>query len=297
MVIIVLKGDIKMENSAVFKAEILSQALPYIQKYHDKIVVIKYGGNEMINEELKMNVISDVVLLSEIGIKVILVHGGGPEINDTLKKMQKESKFINGLRYTDEETIDVVQMVLSGKTNKDLVKLIMQKGGNATGISGIDNMLIEAEKYQGKDDLGYVGAIKDIHPNIIFDMLEKGYIPVIASVGMDRNGNTYNINADTAAAEIASALGASNMILVSDIPGLLKDKDDENTLIPLVHVSEVDQLMKDGIISGGMIPKIECCVRAIRQNVKKAVIIDGRIPHSILIEMLSKDGIGTMFKR
>lgn len=286
-----------MENSAVFKAEILSQALPYIQKYHDKIVVIKYGGNAMINEELKMNVISDVVLLSEIGIKVILVHGGGPEINDTLKKMQKESKFINGLRYTDEETIDVVQMVLSGKTNKDLVKLIMQKGGNATGISGIDNMLIEAEKYQGTDDLGYVGAIKDIHPNIIFDMLEKGYIPVIASVGMDRNGNTYNINADTAAAEIASALGASNMILVSDIPGLLKDKDDENTLIPLVHVSEVDQLMKDGIISGGMIPKIECCVRAIRQNVKKAVIIDGRIPHSILIEMLSKDGIGTMFKR
>ena len=286
-----------MENNSVFKAKILSQALPYIQKYRDKIVVIKYGGNAMINEELKMNVISDVVLLSEIGVKVILVHGGGPEINDTLKKMQKESKFINGLRYTDEETIDVVQMVLAGKTNKDLVKLIMQKGGNATGISGVDNMLIEAEKYQGKDDLGYVGAIKDIHPNIIFDLLDKGYIPVIASVGMDRKGNTYNINADTAAAEIASALGANNMLLVSDIPGLLKDKDDESTLIPLVHVSEVDGLMKEGIISGGMIPKIECCVRAIRQNVKKAVIIDGRIPHSILIEMLSKDGIGTMFKR
>jgi len=285
-----------MENS-ILKAEILSQALPYIQKYNNKIVVIKYGGNAMINEELKMNVITDVVLLSEIGVKVILVHGGGPEINGTLKKIGKEAKFINGLRYTDEETIDVVQMVLAGKTNKDLVKLIMQKGGNATGISGIDNMLIEAEKYESEDDLGYVGAVKEIHPNIIMDMLDKGYIPVVASVGMDANGHTYNINADTAAAEIASAVGAENMILVSDIPGLLEDKNDENTLLPLVHVYEVNSLMKKGIISGGMIPKVECCVKAIRQNVKKAVIIDGRIPHSILIEMLSKDGIGTMFKR
>ena len=285
-----------MHNS-ILKAEILSQALPYIQKYNNKIVVIKYGGNAMINEELKMNVITDVVLLSEIGVTVILVHGGGPEINKTLKKIGKESKFINGLRYTDEETIDVVQMVLAGKTNKDLVKLIMQKGGNATGISGIDNMLIEAEKLESEDDLGFVGAIKEIHPNIIMDMLDKGYIPVVASVGMDKDGNTYNINADTAAAEIASAVGAENMILVSDIPGLLEDKDDENTLLPLVHVYEVNSLMKKGIISGGMIPKIDCCVRAIRQNVKKAVIIDGRIPHSILIEMLSKDGIGTMFKR
>lgn len=284
-------------NNSIMKAEILSQALPYIQKYNNKIVVIKYGGNAMINEELKMNVITDVVLLSEIGVKVILVHGGGPEINKTLKKIGKESKFINGLRYTDEETIDVVQMVLAGKTNKDLVKLIMQKGGNATGISGIDNMLIEAEKLESEDDLGYVGAIKEIHPHIIMDMLDKGYIPVVASVGMDVQGNTYNINADTAAAEIASAVGAENMILVSDIPGLLEDKDDENTLLPLVHVYEVNSLMKKGIISGGMIPKVECCVRAIRQDVKKAVIIDGRIPHSILIEMLSKDGIGTMFKR
>lgn len=284
-------------NNSIMKAEILSQALPYIQKYNNKIVVIKYGGNAMINEELKMNVITDVVLLSEIGVKVILVHGGGPEINKTLKKIGKESKFINGLRYTDEETIDVVQMVLAGKTNKDLVKLIMQKGGNATGISGIDNMLIEAEKLESEDDLGYVGAIKEIHPHIIMDMLDKGYIPVVASVGMDAQGNTYNINADTAAAEIASAVGAENMILVSDIPGLLEDKDDENTLLPLVHVYEVNSLMKKGIISGGMIPKVDCCVRAIRQDVKKAVIIDGRIPHSILIEMLSKDGIGTMFKR
>lgn len=286
-----------MVENSILKAEILSQALPYIQKYNNKIVVIKYGGNAMINEELKMNVITDVVLLSEIGVKVILVHGGGPEINRTLKKVGKESKFINGLRYTDEETIDIVQMVLAGKTNKNLVKLIMQKGGNATGISGIDNMLIEAEKYESEDDLGYVGAVKKIHPNIIVDMLDKGYIPVVASVGMDEDGHTYNINADTAAAEIASAVGAENMILVSDIPGLLEDKNDENTLLPLVHVYEVNSLMKKGIISGGMIPKVDCCVRAIRQDVKKAVIIDGRIPHSILIEMLSKDGIGTMFKR
>ncbi len=286
-----------MESHSILKAEILSQALPYIQKYNNKIVVIKYGGNAMINEELKMNVISDVVLLSEIGVKVILVHGGGPEISGTLKKIGKESKFIDGLRYTDEETIDVVQMVLAGKTNKDLVKLIMQKGGNATGISGIDNMLIEAEKYESKHDLGYVGAVKEIHPNIILDMLDKGYIPVIASVGMDKDGHTYNINADTAAAEIAGALNAENMILVSDIPGLLEDKDDESSLIPLVHVYEVNSLMNKGIISGGMIPKVDCCVRAVRADVKKAVIIDGRIPHSILIEMLSKEGIGTMFIR
>ena len=284
-------------KNAILKATILSQALPYIQKYHNKIVVIKYGGNAMINEELKMNVISDVVLLSEIGVKIILVHGGGPEINGTLKKIGKESKFINGLRYTDDETIDVVQMVLAGKTNKDLVKLIMQKGGNAMGVSGIDNMLIEAEKYESEDDLGYVGAVKEIHPQMIMDMLEKGYIPVVASVGMDKDGHTYNINADTAAAEIASAVGAENMLLVSDIPGLLEDKDDEDTLLPLVHVYEVNGLMKKGIISGGMIPKVDCCVRALRQDVKKAVIIDGRIPHSILIEMLSDEGIGTMFIR
>ncbi|MBS5111970.1 MAG: acetylglutamate kinase [Coprobacillus cateniformis] len=286
-----------MDKNSIVKAEILSQALPYIQKYNNKIVVIKYGGNAMINEELKMNVIKDVVLLSEIGVKVILVHGGGPEISGTLKKMNKESKFINGLRYTDDETIDVVQMVLAGKTNKDLVKLIMQRGGNAVGISGIDNQLIVAKKHESEDDLGYVGDIDKINPNIILDMLEKGYIPVIASVGTDEQGHTYNINADSAAAEIAGALGAENMILVSDIPGLLFDKEDESTLIPLVHVYEVKGLEDKGIISGGMIPKVECCVRAIRENVKKAVIIDGRIPHSILIEMLSKEGIGTMFKR
>ena len=286
-----------MNQNSIVKAEILSQALPYIQKYNNKIVVIKYGGNAMINEELKMNVINDVVLLSEIGVKVILVHGGGPEINGTLKKMNKESKFINGLRYTDDETIDVVQMVLAGKTNKDLVKLIMQKGGNAVGISGIDNQLIVAKKHECEDDLGYVGDVDKINPQIIIDMLDRGYIPVIASVGTDEEGHTYNINADTAAAEIAGALKAENMILVSDIPGLLADKDDESTLIPLVHVYEVKGLEDKGIIGGGMIPKVECCVRAIRENVKKAVIIDGRIPHSILIEMLSKEGIGTMFKR
>ena len=286
-----------MDKNSIVKAEVLSQALPYIQKYNSKIVVIKYGGNAMINEELKMNVIKDVVLLSEIGVKVILVHGGGPEINRTLDKMGKETQFINGLRYTDEETIDVVQMVLAGKTNKDLVKLIMQKGGNAVGISGVDNQLIIARKHESEDDLGYVGDVDKINPNIIIDMLDKGYIPVIASVGTDEEGHTYNINADTAAAEIAGALGAENMILVSDIPGLLADKDDEGTLIPLVHVYEVNSLIEKGIIGGGMIPKVDCCVRAIRQDVKKAVIIDGRIPHSILIEMLSKEGIGTMFKR
>lgn len=286
-----------MDKNSIVKAEVLSQALPYIQKYNSKIVVIKYGGNAMINEDLKMNVIKDVVLLSEIGVKVILVHGGGPEINRTLDKMGKETQFINGLRYTDEETIDVVQMVLAGKTNKDLVKLIMQKGGNAVGISGVDNRLIIAKKHESEDDLGYVGDVDKINPNIIIDMLDKGYIPVIASVGTDEEGHTYNINADTAAAEIAGALGAENMILVSDIPGLLADKDDEGTLIPLVHVYEVNSLIEKGIIGGGMIPKVDCCVRAIRQDVKKAVIIDGRIPHSILIEMLSKEGIGTMFKR
>lgn len=286
-----------MDKNSIVKAEVLSQALPYIQKYNSKIVVIKYGGNAMINEELKMNVIKDVVLLSEIGVKVILVHGGGPEINRTLDKMGKETQFINGLRYTDEETIDVVQMVLAGKTNKDLVKLIMQKGGNAVGISGVDNRLIIAKKHESEDDLGYVGDVDKINPNIIIDMLDKGYIPVIASVGTDEEDHTYNINADTAAAEIAGALGAENMILVSDIPGLLADKDDEGTLIPLVHVYEVNSLIEKGIIGGGMIPKVDCCVRAIRQDVKKAVIIDGRIPHSILIEMLSKEGIGTMFKR
>lgn len=286
-----------MDKNSIVKAEVLSQALPYIQKYNSKIVVIKYGGNAMINEELKMNVIKDVVLLSEIGVKVILVHGGGREINRTLDKMGKETQFINGLRYTDEETIDVVQMVLAGKTNKDLVKLIMQKGGNAVGISGVDNQLIIAKKHESEDDLGYVGDVDKINPNIIIDMLDKGYIPVIASVGTDEEGHTYNINADTAAAEIAGALGAENMILVSDIPGLLADKDDEGTLIPLVHVYEVNSLIEKGIIGGGMIPKVDCCVRAIRQDVKKAVIIDGRIPHSILIEMLSKEGIGTMFKR
>ncbi len=284
-------------NNSILKADILSQALPYIQKYSGKIVVIKYGGNAMINEELKMNVINDVVLLSEIGVKVVLVHGGGPEINRMLDKIGKKSEFIEGLRYTDEETIDIVQMVLSGKTNKDLVKMITQKGGKAIGISGIDNQLIIAKKHQSQHDLGYVGDIEKINEKVILDLLEKGYIPVIASVGNDQNGCTYNINGDTAAAKIASALHAENMILVSDIPGLLEDKNDETTLIPLAHVYEVHSLIQRGIISGGMIPKIECCVNALRDHVKKAVIIDGRIPHSILIEMLSNDGIGTMFIR
>lgn len=286
-----------MDKNSIFKAEILSQALPYIQKYRDKIIVVKYGGNAMINEELKMNVISDIVLLSEIGMKVILVHGGGPEINRMLHKIGKESQFIDGLRYTDQETVDIVQMVLAGKINKDLVKLIMQKGGHAIGLSGIDNQLLLAKKHESHYDIGYVGDVENIHNQILLDVLDKGYIPVVASLGTDQYGQVYNINADTAAAKIASSLNAENMILVSDIPGLLEDKEDESTLISLVHSYEVNGLLKKNIISGGMIPKVDCCIQAVKGNVKKAVIIDGRIPHSLLIEILSDEGIGTMFIR
>ena len=297
MGIIEHRGDLYMDKNSIFKAEILSQALPYIQKYRDKIIVVKYGGNAMINEELKMNVISDIVLLSEIGMKVILVHGGGPEINRMLHKIGKESQFIDGLRYTDQETVDIVQMVLAGKINKDLVKLIMQKGGHAIGLSGIDNQLLLAKKHECHYDIGYVGDVENIHNQILLDVLDKGYIPVVASLGTDQYGQVYNINADTAAAKIASSLNAENMILVSDIPGLLEDKEDESTLISLVHSYEVNGLLKKNIISGGMIPKVDCCIQAVKGNVKKAVIIDGRIPHSLLIEILSDEGIGTMFIR
>lgn len=287
-----------MKVDAVQKANILSQALPYIQKYNGKIVVIKYGGNAMKNDMLKENVMKDVVLLSEIGVKVVLVHGGGPEINKMLDKTGKESRFVNGLRYTDEETMDIVQMVLAGKTNKDLVALINQKGSRAVGISGMDASLIEAVPYKnGKDDLGYVGAISKVNGKLIHDILDQGYIPVIASVGCDAYGHSYNINADTAASSIASALHAENMILVSDIPGVLRDPKDEHTLISCIYMDDIPYLKRSGIISGGMIPKVECCSNAISQGVSKAVIIDGRIPHSILIEMFSEDGLGTMFRR
>lgn len=282
-------------NKAIQKATILSQALPYIQKYNNKIIVIKYGGNAMENEELKKNVIRDVVLLSAIGVKVVMVHGGGPSIDAVLKKMNKKSTFINGLRYTDDETMQVAQMVLAGQTNKDLVSLITQAGSNAVGVCGMDAGLIQAEKYQSDTDLGRVGAITNINEKLIKDLLNNGYIPVVASVGCDQAGNSYNINADLAAASIAAKLEAENMILVSNIPGVLKDPHNDNSLIPEIKVSEIDSLKQEGIISGGMIPKVNCCVDAIHKGVSKACIIDGRVPHSLLIEILSNEGIGTMF--
>lgn len=274
------------------RAEILVNALPYIKKYYNKVIVVKYGGNAMINEELKNAVMGDLVLLNTIGIKVVLVHGGGPEISDMLKKIGKQSEFVNGLRVTDRETADIVLQVLSGKINKTLVNHLQNSGGKAVGLSGVDGHLIEAEI---KDPaLGFVGEITDINIEPVTDLLEKGYIPVISTVGCDKEGNIYNINADTAAARIASALGAESLFLMTDIVGLLRDKDDESTLISSVCVSEAPQLMREGVISGGMIPKIECCVEAIRQGVDKVFILDGRVPHSLLIETLTNEGIGTM---
>ena len=274
------------------RAEILVNALPYIKKYYNKVIVVKYGGNAMINEELKNAVMGDLVLLSTIGIKVVLVHGGGPEISGMLNKIGKESQFVNGLRVTDAETADIVLQVLAGKINKTLVNHLQNSGGKAIGISGMDGHLIEAEV---KDPaLGFVGEITDINIDPVTDILENGYIPVISTVGCDKEGNVYNINADTAAARIASALGAEALFLMTDIVGLLRDKDDQSTLISSVCVSEAPQLMREGIISGGMIPKIECCVEAIRQGVNKVFILDGRVPHSLLIETLTNEGIGTM---
>ncbi len=277
------------------RSQVLIDALPYIQKYNDKIVVIKYGGNAMTNEELKQAVMSDIVLLTLVGIKVVLVHGGGPEINEMLGKVGIESKFIGGLRYTDKETVEIVQMVLSGKVNKELVALLAQHKGNALGLCGIDGQMLIAEKKDSEVDLGYVGDIVKVNKKPITDALQSGYIPVIATVACSERGDTFNINADTAAARIAAELGAENLILMTDISGLLRDKDDPSTLIPSVNVSEVSFLKRQGIISGGMIPKIECCVEAVRRGVKKTSIIDGRVPHSILIELLTNEGIGTQF--
>ena len=279
------------------KSQILIDALPYIQKYNNKILVIKYGGNAMTNDELKDAVMNDIVLLSLVGIKVVLVHGGGPEINDMLKRLGIESRFVNGLRYTDDTTLDVVKMVLSGKVNKELVQLLAQHKGNAVGLCGIDGGMLIAEKKKTDDgqDLGWVGEITKVNTKPILDALDNGNVPVIATVATDENGNTYNINADTAAAQIAAELGAENLILMTDIAGLLRDKNDPSTLIPKVNVSEVPFLKRQGIISGGMIPKIDCCVEAVRRGVNKTVIIDGRVPHSILIEILSNEGIGTQF--
>lgn len=286
-----------MENiSNNMRSQVLIDALPYIQKYNNKVVVIKYGGNAMTNDILKQAVMSDIVLLWLVGIKVVLVHGGGPEINDMLKRLNIESKFINGLRYTDKDTIDVVKMVLSGKVNKELVALLQQNEGKALGLCGIDGEMLLAEKLQSEVDLGYVGKIKKVNTKPILDTLDNGYIPVIATVGIGEDGQTYNINADTASSRIASELGAENLILMTDISGLLKDKDDPSTLIKSVNVSEVPFMKRQGIISGGMIPKIDCCVEAVRRGVKRTSIIDGRVPHSILIELLSNEGIGTQFK-
>ena len=282
--------------SNVVKAQVLNDALPYIQKYHDKVVVIKYGGNAMTSEELKNAVMSDIVLPSLVGIKAVLVHGGGPEINEALKRMNIESRFIGGLRYTDADTAEVVRMVLAGKINKALVSLLEQHGGRALGLCGSDGGMLQVKKLEGPNDLGFVGEITDVNVRPIRDALDNGYIPVIATVSTDASGQVYNINADTAASRIAAALQAENLILMTDIRGLLRDKDDETTLIPEVQVSEVPYLVKQGIISGGMIPKIECCVEAVRRGVAKTCIIDGRIRHSILIEMLSNEGIGTLFK-
>jgi acetylglutamate kinase len=276
------------------RAEVLVQALPYIRRYTGKVVVVKYGGNAMVNEQLKQQVMEDVVLLWLIGVKVVLVHGGGPEISQTMKALGKEAVFVDGLRVTDRETVDIVQMVLAGKINKTLVNLLEMKGGQAMGISGMDGRLIEAEI---KDErLGYVGEITHINIRPVTDLLEKGYIPVISTLGCDRQGNAYNINGDTAAARVAGALEAERLIMLSDIPGLLRDKDDPSTLIPELSVMEAARLRQEGVISGGMIPKMECCVEAIRRGVRKVIIMDGRVPHSILMELLTDEGAGTMIK-
>ena len=274
------------------RAEVLTQALPYIKKYSGKIVVIKYGGNAMINEQRKQQVMEDITLLWLIGVKVVLVHGGGPEISETMKKLGKQAQFVNGLRVTDKETVDIVQMVLAGKVNKTLVNLLQMKGGHAVGVSGIDGGIIEAAM---KDEaLGYVGKITRIRPQPITDLLEKNYIPVVSTVASDRQGNTYNINGDTAAAFIAGALNAERLIMMTDIAGILRDKDNPSTLIPALTVSEARKLFDEGVISGGMIPKVDCCIEAIEKGVKHVVIMDGRVPHSILMELLTDEGAGTM---
>ena len=276
------------------RAEVLTQALPYIKRYTGKIVVVKYGGNAMINEQLKLQVMEDIVLLWLIGVKIVLVHGGGPEINDLMRRLGKEAQFVDGLRVTDKETVDIVQMVLAGKVNKTLVNLLEMKGGKAIGISGMDGRLIEAKV---KDErLGYVGEITHIHIHPILDLLERGYIPVVSTIGCDRQGNTYNINGDTAAAHIAGALQAQRLILMTDIAGILRNREDPNSLIPEMTLREAETLMSTGAVSGGMIPKLNCCMDAIHAGVRNVVIMDGRIPHSILMELLTNEGAGTWIK-
>jgi len=275
------------------QAAFLIEAMPHIKKYHNKTIVIKYGGNAMIDDDLKSSAMRDIVVLSLLGIKVVLVHGGGPEISETVKRMGKESVFVDGLRYTDSETAEIVRMVLAGKVNKTLVDLLGKNGGKAVGICGQDAHMLKCVPQDER--LGFVGKITDIDVTLINDLLSLGYIPVISTVGYDDEGNVYNINADTAASVIAGALGAESLILLSDIKGLLENKDDPESLIKKVYVSDIPAYVKQGIISGGMIPKIECCKDAIRRGVKKVFITDGRVYHSILIEILSDEGSGTMF--
>ena len=282
-----------MDISNSERAAVLVQALPYIKKYAGATVVVKYGGNAMINEELKDAVMSDIVLMQLVGINVVLVHGGGPEISAMLKKIGKESKFVGGMRYTDQETMDIVQQVLAGKVNKDLVQLLEAQGGKAVGLCGMDGSMLKADKLE--DDLGFVGEIREVNSEIIENAAKNGYIPVVSTVASGYHGEAYNINADVAAARIAAELGAMKLILMTDVRGLLRDKEDESTIIPVVNVSDVSRLKKEGIISGGMIPKIDCCVDAVRRGVGRAHIIDGRIPHSILVELFTDEGIGTMF--
>lgn len=284
--------DIEFSNAQ--RAQVLTEALPYIKRYNGEIVVIKYGGNAMINETLKEQVMEDIVLLSLIGVKVVLVHGGGPEISDLMNKLGKKAEFVNGLRVTDRETMDIVQMVLAGKINKTLVNLLEKRGGKAMGISGMDGQLIKAEMKDEK--LGYVGAITGVNIQPVVDLLEHGYIPVISTIGCDDEGNSYNINGDTAAARIAGALGAERLIMMTDIAGILRDKDDPSTLIPSVTLTQAEELFQSGVISGGMIPKVDCCIDAIKHGVKNVIIMDGRVPHSILMEILTDEGAGTMVK-
>jgi acetylglutamate kinase len=276
------------------RAEVLTQALPYIKRYTGKIVVVKYGGNAMVNENLKQQVMEDIVLLWLIGVHVVLVHGGGPDISELMNRLGMQPRFVNGLRVTDKETADVVQMVLAGKVNKTLVNLLEMKGGKAIGISGMDGRLIEAD-FQD-EQLGYVGRITRINIQPVNDLLQNGYIPVISTVGCDSRGNIFNINGDTAAARIAGALGAERMILMTDIAGILLNKDDPSTLIPEVTISQIADLQRSGVISGGMIPKVDCCIRAINEGVKQVVIMDGRVPHAVLMELLTDEGAGTMVK-
>ena len=284
-----------MDISNAQRARVLVHALPYIQDYSGKIVVIKYGGNAMVSEHLKDSVIRDIVLLQLIGVKVVLVHGGGPEITDMLGKIGKESKFVNGLRVTDQETVDVALMVLAGKINKSLVNLIELKGGNAIGLSGLDGHMIEAKVKN--PELGFVGDITKVNIKPILDVIDKGYIPVVSTVGCDNEGHVYNINADTAAARLAGALGAESLIAMTDIAGILRDKDDPDTLISSIRIGDLPELVSNGVIQGGMVPKAECCRNAIEWGVNRVFIIDGRVPHAILIEMLTNEGIGTMFTK